>query len=254
MILRLNQGYEKVENILIEYIQFFNTKGEDFVIGQRNQIKLFDLNGQTINIKSFKVPHFINKIAYKYFRKSKAKRSFEFANKLLELGIGTPKPIAYAEFSSLLGLEKSFYVSEQLQCDLTYRELVEIPDFPDHDNILRQFTRFSFELHEKGIEFLDHSPGNTLIKKNDQGNYDFFLVDLNRMEFHESMTFEMRMKNLCRLTPLKEMVAVMSNEYAKLYGESEQKTFDTLWKYTADFQEQFYRKKRLKKKLKFWKK
>ena len=45
------------------------------------------------------------------------------------------------------------------------KELVEIPDFPDHDTILRQFTRFSFNLHEKGIEFLDHSPGNTLIKK-----------------------------------------------------------------------------------------
>lgn len=254
MILRLNRGYEKFENEIVEFIQFFDTKGEDFVIGQRNQIKLFDFNNQKINIKSFKVPHLINKIAYKYFRKSKAKRSYEFANKLLELGVGTPKPIAYAEFSSIIGLEKSFYISEQLQCDLTYRELVEIPDFPDRENILRQFTRFSFDLHEKGIEFLDHSPGNTLIKKNAEGNYDFFLVDLNRMEFHKTMSFEMRMKNLCRLTPLEEMVAVMSNEYAKLYSESEERIFELLWKYTSDFQEKFYRKKRLKKKLKFWKK
>ncbi|MCY1449589.1 hypothetical protein D9M71_663390 [compost metagenome] len=137
---------------------------------------------------------------------------------------------------------------------MTYRELVEIPDYPDRENILRQFTKFSFELHEKGIEFIDHSPGNTLIKKNSEGTYDFFLVDLNRMEFHSQLTFEQRMHNLRRLTPLKEMVAVMSNEYAKFYEESEQKIFDTLWKYTADFQEQFYRKKRLKKKLKFWKK
>ena len=254
MIFKLNQEYENYREDLLDCIIYFDTKGEIFVDGQRNQIKLFKLEEQTINIKSFKVPHFINKIAYQYFRKSKARRSFEFANQLLELGIGTPKPIAFAEFSTALGLEKSFYVSEQLQCDLTFRELVEIPDFPDHENILRQFTRFSFDLHEKGIEFLDHSPGNTLIKKNSEGNYDFFLVDLNRMEFHELMTFEMRMKNLCRLTPLKEMVAVMSNEYAKLYGESEQNTFDTLWKFTADFQEKFYRKKRLKKKLKFWKK
>lgn len=254
MILRLNRGYEKFENILLEYIRFFSTKGEDFVIGQRNQIKLFDLEDKKINIKSFKVPHFINKIAYKYFRKSKAKRSFEFANKLLELGIGTPKPIAFAEFSSIVGLEKSFYVSEQLACELTYRELVEDSNYPDHENILRQFTKFSFDLHEKGIEFLDHSPGNTLIKKRENGNYEFFLVDLNRMEFHKAMSFDMRMKNLCRLTPVKEMVAVMSNEYAKLYGESEQKIFDTLWKYTSEFQERYYRKKRLKKKLKFWKK
>ena len=235
-------------------IKNFSTTGRILEIGQRNSIKLFDIKGQTMNIKSFKIPNFINKIAYKYFRKSKARRSFEYAAILLEKGIGTPQPLAFLENFSVFGLRDSYYVSEHLDADLTYRELVEVPDYPDHDKILRQFTRFSYELHQKGIEFLDHSPGNTLIKKSDNGNYEFFLVDLNRMEFHDSMTFEMRMKNLCRLTPVKEMVAVMSNEYSKLYSESEEKTFETLWKYTTDFQEKFYRKKRLKKKLKFWKK
>jgi len=253
MNLRLNHGYEDFERKLSGYIEFFDVKGEDFVIGQRNQIKLFDLEGKTINIKSFKIPNVINQVAYKYFRKSKARRSFEYANKLIQNGIGTPEPIAYFENFDFLGLKESYYVSEHLQCDLTYRELVEIPDYPDHENILRQFTRFSYALHQKGIEFMDHSPGNTLIKKTADGNYEFFLVDLNRMQFHESMSFEMRMKNLRRLTPYKEMIAVMSNEYAKVSGEPEQLIFETLWKMTTDFQEKFYRKKRLKKKLKFWK-
>ncbi|MDL2142174.1 MULTISPECIES: hypothetical protein [Flavobacterium] len=240
---------------ILTCIKNFNTSGELFGNGDRNVIKLFDLEEKKINIKSFKIPNLINKVAYRYFRKSKARRSYEYATILLERGIGTPQPIAFLENFNFLGLRDSYYASEHLTTDLTYRELVEIPDYPDHDNILRQFTRFSFGLHEKGIEFLDHSPGNTLIKKKQDGNYEFFLVDLNRMEFHESMSFEMRMKNLCRLTPLKEMVAVMSNEYAKFYKEeSEQRIFETLWKYTADFQEKFYRKKRLKKKLKFWKK
>ena len=239
---------------LLDIIKSFNYSGILFGNGQRNIIKLFDLEDKTINIKSFKIPHLINKIAYRYFRKSKARRSFEFANRLLELGVGTPQPIAYFENYNLIGLEKSFYISEHLECDLTFRELVEIPDYPDHENILRHFTRFSFDLHQKGIEFLDHSPGNTLIKKTDDGNYNFFLVDLNRMEFHKSMTFETRMKNLCRLTPVKEMVEIMSNEYAKVSGEPEGLIFETLWTMTANFQEQFYRKKRLKKKLKFWKK
>ena len=254
MQIKIHPNFQNKKVSLLNILENFNTSGELFGNGARNKIKLFDLDGKTINIKSFKIPHFINKIAYRYFRKSKASRSFEYANRLLELGVGTPQPIAYFENYSLIGLEKSFYISEHLQCDLTYRELVEIPNYPDRENILRQFTRFSFDLHQKGIEFLDHSPGNTLIKKNESGTYDFFLVDLNRMEFHNEMSFEKRMKNLCRLTPLKEMVATMSNEYAKLYKrESEEKIFETLWKFTADFQEQFYRKKRLKKKLKFWK-
>lgn len=243
----------KCSSDILTIIKNFNTSGQLFGNGDRNVIKLFDIEGSKINIKAFKIPNLINKVAYRYFRKSKARRSFEYATILLEKGIGTPQPLAFLENFNLVGLRDSYYVSEHLVTDLTYRELVEIPDYPDHDKILRQFTRFSFELHQKGIEYLDHSPGNTLIKKKEDGNYEFFLVDLNRMEFHESMTFEMRMKNLCRLTPLKEMVAVMSNEYAKLYTESEEKTFETLWKYTADFQEHFYRKKRLKKKLKFWK-
>ncbi|MGN7809257.1 Kdo domain containing protein [Flavobacterium sp. 22076] len=255
MNFKVNPIFENSTESILNIIKMFSSTGELFGNGDRNKIKLFDFNEKKINIKSFKIPNLINKIAYRYFRKSKARRSFEYATILLEKGIGTPEPIAFLENFNILGLKDSYYVSEHLNADLTYRELVEIPNYPDNENILRQFTRFSFGLHEKGIEFLDHSPGNTLIKKNNEGTYDFFLVDLNRMEFHESMTFEMRMKNLCRLTPLKEMVAVMSNEYAKLYKkESEEKIFETLWKYTADFQEQFYRKKRLKKKLKFWKK
>ena len=240
---------------LNDFIKNFNNIGLLFGDGNRNVIKLFDLGDNTINIKSFKQPHLINSVIYKYFRKSKARRSFEFANILLENNIGTPPPIAYFENFDFLGLKESYYVSEHLQCDLTFRELVEIPDYPDHSNILRQFTQFSFDLHEKGIEFLDHSPGNTLIKKKDDNlNYSFYLVDLNRMNFHNEMSFESRMKNLSRLTPKKHMIEEIASEYAKLSGENSKLVFETLWKYTCEFQYNYFRKIRIKRLLKFWKK
>ena len=50
------------------------------------------------------------------------------------------------------------------------------------------------------------------------------------------------------------MVVTMSNEYAKITGESENLIFETLWKLTEMFQYKYYRKKRLKKKFLFWKK
>ena len=231
----------------------FETSGTLFGNGDRNTIKLFDLNGQSINIKSFKIPNLINKIAYRYFRKSKARRSFEYATTLLEKGIGTPQPIAYLENYNWLGLTSSFYVSEHLVTELTFRELVEIPEYPENEIILRQFTQFCFDLHEKGIEFLDHSPGNTLIKKVGDQKYAFYLVDLNRMNFHTTMDFEMRMKNLSRLTPKKEMIAIMSEEYAKFYPQSKEIVFEKMWFFTQDFQQKFAKKKRLKKRLKFWK-
>lgn len=250
----LSPSFEFLDKQISVSISQFESTGTLFGDGKRNIIKLFELEGKTVNIKSFKIPNLINKIAYKYFRKSKARRSFEYATLLLEKGIGTPEPIAYLENYNWIGLKDSYYASEHLQCDLTYRELVEIPDFPDHENILRQFTQFSFLLHQSGVEFLDHSPGNTLIKKATEGKYEYFLVDLNRMNFHAQMDFQQRMKNLSRLTPQKEMIATMSNEYSKWYtAKTEAEIFEKMWFYTVEFQEKFFRKQRLKKKLKFWK-
>ncbi len=247
-----NNGFATPEEIK-EIIASFKSSGEFLSDGARNKIKLFEVGRHTINVKSFKVPNLLNTFIYKYFRKSKARRSFEYANLLLSKAIGTPKPIAFCENFSALGLLDSYYVSEHLAADLTFRELVTDPNYPDHENILRQFTRFSFNLHERGIEFMDHSPGNTLIKKEDENQYSFYLVDLNRMKFHESMSIELRMKNLSRLTPKKEMVAIMSNEYAKLSGQHESQIFQLFWQETSDFQQRYHKKIRLKKKLKFWK-
>jgi tRNA A-37 threonylcarbamoyl transferase component Bud32 len=246
--------YINFKSIITSSIENFHTTGELFVAGKRNTIKLFKVDETlTLNIKSFRKPILINRIIYKYFRKSKARRSYEYATVLLENGIGTPKPIAFKENSNGIGLKDSYYVCEHIFCDLTYRELVET-DYPDGENILRQFIHFTYKMHKNGIEFRDHSPGNTLISNNNDGTYAFYLVDLNRMNFHEVMSFEARMKNLSKITPKKEMIEIMSNEYAKISGENETDVFKTMWQFTEDFQYRFHRKKRLKKKLKFWKK
>jgi hypothetical protein len=109
-------------------------------------------------------------------------------------------------------------------------------------------------MHKKGIEFLDHSPGNTLIIKELDYIYSFYLVDLNRMKFHKKIAIDVAIKNFSRLTPKKEMVAIMSNEYSKLSNVPEAFLFEKMWKLTAEFQYQYFRKKRIKKRLKFWKK
>jgi len=242
-----HENFKPFKAQLSSFINNFDTSGELFGKANRNSIKLFKLNDITVNVKSFKTPHFINKIAYKYFRKSKARRSFEYANKLNELGVGTPEPIAFYESFSLIGLEESYYICKHLKYDLTYRELTKNLDYPDHKKILKQFAKFTWEMHEKGIYFKDHSPGNTLIVKNGE-NYDFFLVDLNRMSFFE-LDFESRMKNFSRLTPNKEMVKTMSEAYATLSGVDFKKVFDRMWFYTQQFQEKFNRKKRIKQKV-----
>jgi hypothetical protein len=244
----INKDFDNIQEFLNDFIGNFDVKGKPFGNQDRNSLKLFEFKDMTVNVKSFKVPNVINQIAYRFFRKSKAQRSYEYANKLIKLGVGTPQPIAYYEFTTPFLFKKSYYISEHLDCDLTYRELTVNFDYPEYEIILRAFTKFTFTLHEKGIHFLDHSPGNTLIKKN--GNsYDFYLVDLNRMNFGK-LDFDSRIKNFSRLTIHKSMVEVMSDEYAKCSGEDYNKIFNLMWSETEAFQEKFHRKKRLKKKLK----
>jgi hypothetical protein len=250
MPLTIHPNFVQFKKELNNFIDYFSSDGLLFGDGNRNKIKLFELGEKTINIKSFKIPNLFNQVIYKFFRKSKARRSYEFANRLLEYEIGTPQPIAFCENASFMGIQKSFYISEHLQADLTFRELVEIPSYPDHENILRQFVQFSFRLHEKGVEFLDHSPGNTLIKKTTEGKYDFFLVDLNRMNFEVKMDLNCRMKNLSRLTPKMEMIAIMSNEYAKLYNKSFDDIHTSLRFHTEKFQAKYHFKQKLKNKFK----
>jgi len=232
---------------ITRFVHHFDTEGAYFIKPGRNRIKLKEIDGITFNVKSFKIPHIFNQFAYKFLRKSKAKRSFENASFLLERGIGTPRPLAYFEYFSTIGLQKSFYVSEHLESDITFRELITNTDYPDWEKIIIAATDFTYKLHENNILFKDHSPGNTLIKKSESG-YDFFLVDLNRMTF-KPLSFEERIKNFSRLTPKEEMVRVMSNRYANLINRSPEEVFDLMWKYTKNYQEKFHRKRKFKKKF-----
>ncbi|MAZ26234.1 MAG: Kdo domain containing protein [Cytophagaceae bacterium] len=242
------------ESRLRKIISDFQKAGKTIYGGSRNTIKIFPLEGITLNVKAFKVPHFINKIAYRHIRKSKAERSYLYANKLLEKGIGTPRPVAYFENKTPLTFLDSYYICEHLQCDFTFRDLVDNQDrVPQWESLLRQFTQFTYAMHEAGVEFLDHSPGNTLIQVDD-ASAKFYLVDLNRMKFHDSMDIDTRVKNFAKLTPRKDMVAIMGDEYARLSGLNSTEVIAKMWAATQEFQHRFHRKKAIKKKIKFWKK
>lgn len=242
--------YQDKADRILDIVTHFESRGKPFDDRDRNSLKLFDLDGETINIKSFKIPNVINKIAYRYFRTSKARRSYEYASRLLENGVLTPQPISYFEERGAL-FGKSYYISKHLSYDLTYRELIKNSEYVGDVAMLSAFAKFTHSLHAKNIHFLDHSPGNTLIVIKDDA-YDFYLVDLNRMEFGP-MDFKTRMANFRRLSSVESHVKVMADAYAKESGEDADLVFKTMWQEVQDFQKGFHRKKRLKKRLKFWK-
>jgi len=103
-------------------------------------------------------------------------------------------------------------------------------------------------MHEAKVNFLDHSPGNTLILETGDGNYDFFLIDLNRMKF-EDLSLEMRLDNFKKMWLSKQMVKVVARKYAQLSGQNEEKLSQLLLKKTKDFKRKITKKKYWKRKL-----
>ncbi len=237
----VHPNYSSHSEAILKVLHAFDANPDFVVNGERNVIKKAPAAGMELNIKRFKRPNILNRIVYGSFRRSKARRSFEYAGKLQQLGIGTPSPVAYLErFSG--GLRESFYVSEHLMYDLDFRTLNHNPTYPKRNEILRQMAAFTFKLHENGINFLDHSPGNTLIRKEEEGRYRFYLIDLNRMRF-ETMDFKKRMHNFRRLWLSKTMIKVMAREYADLYNKGYEEVHSLMTKFSRSFQKKINSKK-----------
>lgn len=243
----INRDYKVYSDFIEKSIHNFSNSGV-VIKDSRNVIKTYESDKLVLNIKSFKIPNIFNAFIYNKIRSGKAERSYRFAQKLLNLGINTPKPIAYFEFKTSLFFKNSYYVSEQINYDFSIRDVINDSNFTDRIKILKLFSSFTFKLHENNINYLDHSPGNTLIKAN-KGDYKFYLIDLNRMQF-KKMSFKDRMKNFNRLTKDSLVIKIFSEQYASLYGLKFEAVYEKMLHYSDKF---FSNRERLKKikKLKF---
>ena len=92
--LTIHPKYASSEEAITCFLADFEQAGEYLTKGDRNVIKKATINGLTLTIKKFKTPHFFQALVYTYLRKSKARRSFEYAKNLIGYGINTPFPIA----------------------------------------------------------------------------------------------------------------------------------------------------------------
>lgn len=244
----LSEAYSRHKNDILNILKNFKNEGTVVGHGQRNTVKFFDVDRLKFNFKSFVQHNVINRHVYKYYRKSKARRSYEYANLLLNKGFHTPRPIGYVEFYDFWGLTSSYYVSEQLENSFPLTDALHNPEYPDRARIFRSYTSLIFNLHENGIEFIDNASGNFLIKK-ENGNYNFYLVDLNRMNFHTKIDISKRLQNFERLTNNPEIIKIISEEYARLSG----KTYEFCYNRILDFSNKKAFKLRAKKYLKFYK-
>lgn len=221
-------GFETLESWVKNLPDFFAVSGTT-IFKDRNEVKVFEEQGWELNVKAFKIPNPVNRIAYVYFRGSKAARSFQNALRFTDAGASTPRPVAYLECLSNGRLSESYYISLNYQTDFTVRDVLNNL-IPDKENILIQWIRFTWQhLHQQGIYHLDYSPGNTLIKRNGQ-QYNFAIVDLNRMKF-TPVSFEKGVRNFRQLDTDEETLRLIASEYASLCGEPAGKAVEILLRF-----------------------
>ena len=236
----LNEEFKKFEYFLCNIKQFFK-ENSNTIHKARNELKVIEHENQKLVVKYFKIPHFINKVVYTFFKKSKAQKSYEYALKIKEF---TPKPIGYIEFYKFGLLDESYFVSEKFDYDFTIREPLLDINFPNKNEIFKAFAQFTFDLHENGIYHLDYSPGNILIKK-ENDNFIFKIVDINRMKFL-NMDLEKRAKNFSKLWAKDEDLEFIAKEYAKIYEKNNEEFISK----TISFSKKHKAVKNFKKRLK----
>ena len=138
----------------------FDRSGETLHEG-RNTIKAFEADGNKLAVKRFQRPDPLRAVIYTFFRRSKARRSYEHAERLRALGIDSPEPVAWSEYRRHGLLCDSYYVCRRSDYAPLSQATNRFPA-PDTLPVLEAFARFAAELHAKGIEHEDFNHGNIL--------------------------------------------------------------------------------------------
>ena len=241
--LQLNPKYPDFKEHLLNIKNIFKSSDES-IHKARNELKIIELSGIKCVVKSFKVPHIINRIAYTFFRDGKAKKSYNNALKLNDLHVNTPDPIGIIEFFESGLLSESYFISVYEPYDFTIREVFH-HKVENTQQILKEFANFTYDLHQKGVWHVDYSLGNILITKLTEG-YKFSLVDINRMEFKAITGYE-GLKNFNKFWAKdKNDLIIIAKEYAHLASLDEEKAIKVVLEEAKKLEDMVNMKRKLK--------
>ncbi len=216
----------------------------------RNEIRaVTPPGGPELNVKRYRRPIWINRVAYTFLRKPKGVRAFEYPRVLIERGFETPAPVAYIERREGGLIAYSYFVSVQSALS---RRFFEFGDATEQQfaPVMRPFARLTARLHEAGIIHRDYSPGNILFDSDGKGGWRFSLVDINRMQFR-AVPFREGLYGFVRLWGQPEMFALLAEEYAKARGEDPDRARRDLLAYRERFWKRWAKNHKIKYTLRF---
>lgn len=208
----INPAFPFLDSFVETLPKEFNKTGKT-IRDKRNIVKIVNINGISVVVKSYHKLTLANRIIYSLFRKSKAQRAYENAEFLMQNGITTPIPAAYLDCYKNIMLKKSFFISLYIKSK-PIKDLFENTPPEERNQALSEFASFTHKLHHLGIFHGDYSLANVLYTKINE-RYDFCLIDNNKMKFRK-YTRNRAINNLKRIDLPLDSLAKLIQEYSKL--------------------------------------
>jgi hypothetical protein len=198
----------------------------------RNIIKKVVTPHGTVVVKDFAGMYFFNRIAYSFFRKSKAERSFINSGVLNARGILTPPHVSWINFYQSGLLTRSYFVSIFSPIN-TFREFFKsgLVNETNRSGLIHDRALFTKKLHDNEIYHKDFSAGNILVNLKDDGiGFEFSLLDLNRVRFRK-VGFKDGLRNFITLETTPDVINELIAEYAKLSNRPPTDAIKMYWNF-----------------------
>jgi serine/threonine protein kinase len=134
-----------------------------------------------------------------FIQPSKAARAWRGALALKDRGLETASPAAYLEKKRRGLVERSFFFAARVAGAEEVRSLFRRLPPAELEPFLAALAGHLSLCHDRGILHRDLSDGNILVRKNESGQFIFYLLDTNRIRLRKKLGSFRRAKNLIRL-------------------------------------------------------
>ncbi|MDH6534843.1 hypothetical protein D0T51_07445 [Parabacteroides sp. 52] len=210
----IHPDFLEFETFIKSIPQRFPNEGECIYKG-RNEIRVFKEKGVEFVVKSYKRPNIINRFIYDFIRSSKAERSYLYAIRIAEAGIGTPTPVAFINNQHGILFDDSYFISLKSVCPYSLKDLYQ-RSFDRHTEILQAIGRTTARFHQHGFLHTDYSPANIMFDDSKE-TIRVDIIDLNRMSFGK-VSLKAGCKDFNRIPAQGDIQDILGGAYAQARG------------------------------------
>jgi len=132
-------------------------------------------------------------------RRSRAMKNWIAANGLLVRQIPTPLPLAVVEHRWGPFVLESFYLCRWISEASELNDYIKTMPPGCKQQFIVSLARLIRKLHELGVYHADLKSNNILVMDKGAGQWEFHLIDLDRVSFTKKLTFNQRANNLAQI-------------------------------------------------------